>query len=380
MAQQSAYDQQYLLYETRPISIQRQLDRAQFLSQNQNFVGLLAAAPIVPTQNTNPVVYPLYQLGYSPGQTVVVLPTQVANPTPIHNQHNRTSDHTYSMFTETDLPAMLFRLEPYQDIYKQGDDDIPVPVLHDAASNQPIRNTRGATLRYFSFLPRYISHDVSGALLEFWFRTDYRLEMNDIIMRMETGPNGLVSKNTLNMRRNRFRTAINASSWNDCRTYPPRNDLDIVRQLTADQICLNTNMHVDRASGRLLKPVFDNIRCQAVSQTGWIDSGLPMDIFLAGVITTIPTRRMVGILTLTDRVQTLAQILGHGNAWDNYKLLSRDDAPPWWNDRTRDRGGDQGRRIDEIDGLTHEEFMQGAIGSSNDIGIAKRAKTRGWPV
>jgi len=284
------------------------------------------------------------------------------------------------MFTAADLPPLLFRIEPYKERFRIGNDDIPVPVLHDQATNRPVVTNRGATLRFFSFLPRYISHTVPGALLEFWFRLDYRLEMNDILMRIESPPGNMVRANTLNMRRNRFRHTINVQAWMDCRTFPPQHDLDVARQYSAYQICLNTCMKVDLANSRFLKPTFNNISCQPNALTGWVDAGIAGDYFLTQVVTSIPTRRMVGILALLQRTQELAIVLGHGNAWDNYKYLSEDDAPPWWNDRRKGQGQADGRGIDEIDGWTWRDWMVNEVGADMEVGIARRAKTRGQTV
>lgn len=275
---------------------------------------------------------------------------------------------------------VLFQIEPNRDMFKIGNDDVPVPVLYDASTNRPVVTNRGATLRYFSFLPRYIAHDICGALLEFWFRLDYRLEMNDILMRIESPPATMVRANTLNMRRNRFRDNINVNAWMDCRTFAPQHDLDVVRQYSEHQICLNTCMKVDLARQRFLKPVFSDISCRPVSRLGYVDAGLPLGAFLQQLVTTVPTRRMIGTMALLQQTQELAVILGHGSSWDNYKYLSEDDAPPWWNDRRKGEGQANGRRMRELGYRTWREWMVSEVGQDMEVGIAKRAKTRGWQV
>jgi len=327
-------------------------------------------------QLQNRVTYPPYQLNYHNG-TMVVSSLQ---PPPVPNQHEHFSPHTYSMFTERDLPLELFRIEPPRDRFKVGNDDIPVPMLYDSSTNTQVVTNRGASLRYFSFLPRYIAQNVSGALLEYWFRLDYRLEMNDILMRIETPPNGRVTANTLNMRRNRFRAAINVNSWMDCRTFPPQHDLDVVRRYTEYQICLNTCLEVDLPGNMFLKPSFNDVLCTPASRMGYIDAGCASDAFLSRRVTNIPTRRMIGIMSLLQKTQDLAIFLGHGNGWDNYSRLAANDAPPWWNDRRQGVGQAQGRPIAFLSDWTWRQWMVSEVGSDMQVGIAKRARTRGWRV
>lgn len=72
----------------------------------------------------------------------------------------------------------------------------------------------GGTSYAVFFLPRYIAKDIPGYILEVWFRLDHRLEMNDILMRIERDNYGSVpSGNTLSMRRICFRETFGASAW-----------------------------------------------------------------------------------------------------------------------------------------------------------------------
>jgi len=206
--------------------------------------------------------------------------------------------------------------------------------------------------------------------------------MNDILMRIETPPSGMVSSNTLNMRRNRFRNNINVNAWMDCRNFPPRHDVDVVRRYSELQICLNTCMEVDGVG--FLKPSFNNIACQPESLVGYLPALISGDHFLRNLVSSIPTRRMVGMMALLKETQELAVDLGHGTAWDNYKLLADVDAPPWWNDRRQGVGQVPGRRIGRLgpqgEPLTWEEWMIDQVGEDMQVGIAKRAKTRGQKV
>lgn len=163
--------------------------------------------------------------------------------------------------------------------------------------------SQGNTVRYFALLPRYIAHDVSGALVEFWFRLDHRLKMNDILDRMEPHAGSPhPTANLLNMRRGRFREDIKVLASSASRPLPTRKDIDIIGKLNQLQVCFNTSMKVDLDAGRFWKPSFPGPRYKA--ETGrkhelkYIDARLPLDHFLQDLITTIPTRRMIGFLLL----------------------------------------------------------------------------------
>ncbi|KAK5945389.1 hypothetical protein PMZ80_002594 [Knufia obscura] len=380
-------------WESGRVTVRRALARSGGLSVNSPYVHT-DPAPQLPEVNqdlsADPTRYPNYHrvphsLGYNPGETIVFRPTDVANPPPVQNQHQYTSDHTYSNFSSADLPPILFRLEPYHDIFRYGARDIDVPFLYDATTRQQIVTRRGARLRFFSFLPRYISWNVEGALLEFWFRLDHRLEMNDILMRIESGgtgnPAAANARNTFNMRRLRFRNEVGIMAWNDCRTWPVKNDVAYIGSLTPEQICLNTSMIVDVPNRRFLKPVFSDAAC--TDQVGYMDAGLRFGHFLHSLVTTVPSRRMLAGIMLKHRVQELAILQDRGYRPDNWTTLDRRDEPGWWNDRTAGNreNAEEEREIDELEGsYTHREWMEISVGRNMHVGIAKRAKTRGWTV
>lgn len=360
---------------------------------NQAPLNLVANHASHPREYYAPYTTHHTHLGYQPGMTRVYRPRAQADPAPVHNQHELTSpNHTYHRFTASDLPPILFRLEPFRDTFRDNrGNDMPVPILCYGDTGLPVVTYRGATLRFFSFLPRYIAHSVPGALLEFWFRLDYRLEMNDILMRIETQPSNRVTANSLNMRRVRFRDAINVNAWMDCRTFPVQHDLDVVRTYSEYQICFNTCMkiHLPGQPGQeYFKPVFNNISCQQTALVGYVgardpttNARLPIEFFIQNPVTTFPTHRMIGIMCLLHQTQQLAIDLNHGNSWDNYKLLAEADAPPWWSDRRAGSRQAAGRQIGLIGDLTWKDWMTAVIGDDRDDDfIAKRARTRGQPV
>lgn len=373
----NGYDLHKARYEAMALTVVEAERRSRLISLNWDPLPQQPAQMIPPAMQHTPINYPPYVRGYPDNATRMALPPHIADPAPVVDQFQHTSWHPYHMFDATDLPALLFRLEPSADIHS----GIPVPVLIDAQTQLPVLNFENKALRYFSFLPRHIASSISGALLEFWFRLDYRLEMNDIRHRISPDDTGMrPSLNALSMKRTRWREGFSALAWKDCRTWPVRGDLERVGRLSMLQISFNTTMIVDWPNRRLLKPVFDNIACKSQHVIGYANAGLPLNVFLSDVVTTIPTRRMYGILTLRWRLQQLAWLVGHGDSPENYLHLSNDLQPRWWNDR-RPRAG--GRRAPErvilelADQFTHGEYMENEIGDDQEIGAPRSQQNRG---
>lgn len=332
------------------------------------------------------IYYPAYDLGYVPGSLIFYAPMHIANPPPIPEQFKYTSQHVYGDFSVVDLPDILFRLEAPPDRFndpENPDQDLPVPLLYDAATRQPITNSQGDGLRYFAFLPRYIAKDTPGCMLEFWFRLDFRLEMNDVRMRIERDGAGVIpSGNTLNMRRIRFRENLKAYAWGASRIWPVEGELKVLDDLTAHQICLNTSMEIDTRSLRLLKPTFDPLDVKCAAPLGYFPSGLKMDKFLADPSGPIPSQRMMSRMLLRRRLQTLVSIMRPGAAGISrlaWRSLDARDAPGWWTrgNKTAD-GSPKNRKIREIDNLTHKEYLEQEIGDVTRLGgITQRNKVKG---
>ncbi|KAL1984448.1 hypothetical protein VTN96DRAFT_9142 [Rasamsonia emersonii] len=84
----------------------------------------------------------------------------------------------HSRFSAARLPPILFRLDPPSQPKQTGH------IFPLREGGKIVTNADGTPLRNFSFLPRYISVQVPGWLLEYWSRTDPRLTYKDIIARM----------------------------------------------------------------------------------------------------------------------------------------------------------------------------------------------------
>jgi hypothetical protein len=234
------------------------------------------------------------------------------------------SSHPYEHhISSTNLAPILFQLEPGPNQFA----GVKVPRLADLAGNVVVTD-EGRELRFFSFLPRYIPYDISGVLLEFWFRLDPRLEPSDILDRMaiSTKAKRKPKSNALNNRRARLRALINARSWFPGRKNPCENEVELLENLSMAQILYNTSMIV--SGGTLRVP-----RLQDNKIVDYIDSTLPLSHFLLSGPINAPSHRMLHTAGLRRRLQALALLKGHGNESDNWTRLGFADLPGWWHDR-----------------------------------------------
>lgn len=232
----TGYDESLqLLPQVAQPTVQSATALSRVLKHDSQYVRAQVINP-VNILNYIPRQAPVYNPFHTNGSTHWILPAHVANPAPVNDQFMNTSSHMYEMFSEADLPPILFRLEPYTDRVR----DYPVPMLY-TPDRRPVVTARGDHLRYFQFLPRYISYQVPGWLLETWFRLDYRLQNADIVARIECAPGQAETKyNALNMKRTRVRDNLGVLTWSASRSWPSRGDVGVVGQLNPRQICFNS--------------------------------------------------------------------------------------------------------------------------------------------
>ena len=254
----------------------------------------------------------------------------------LNNPERFVVDHPYKSYLAWDNPPVnLFVLEPdYRDPLKRT----PVPLLCDENGNT-CRSPRDPKkeLRYFSFLPFRIPHNVDSLTLEFWFRLDPRLEPNDILDRMmDGGLKGVVKSNALSMRRQRLRKAINARAYSGGRVIPTSVELEGLQFLTSKQLLLNTSMLVHHNTlwiPRLKEPrLKEEVMSDGSIFIDYIDSRLPLSHFL-GNMDQIPSPRISMAICLRKRLQQVAIHRGFGSESMNWLQLGNEDQPTSWNDR-----------------------------------------------
>jgi hypothetical protein len=303
------------------------------------------SAPMAnPPQQT---IFPAYNMGYNPNNP----PAAIAQPIPAAPPGGASSTHDYQALSEQNLHPLLFQIEPDPQVYGYG----PVPLLFDAQTNQPVFG-RDPTrqLRFFSFLPRWINVNIHGELMELWFRLDPRLQLSDIGDRINVPTTQKIPNlNSFNMRRIRFRSLIGVPPFLPGRNKPVKGDVEWIGLMAKQQILLNTAMMIDLVNERLLKPI---IRSGQIAS--YVDTGLPLDYFITGFPRpiNIPSDRQLVILRLRRRLQHLATLQGLGNLTTNYLQLVDADLPSWWV-----RRGPPPRAINEIDGATHDRFVDDLV-------------------
>jgi hypothetical protein len=158
-----------------------------------------------------------------------------------------------------------------------------------------VKNADGAHLRDFPFLPRYISIDVPGWLLEYWFRTDQRLTYKDIIARMNGQAGDLPTENSLNMRREReARGPLSLSFWLKYNSQISRVELRRIEDWNFLQMSYNTTMVIEYmtpASSAWPRPLPYRLRARSL-----VDDApavyYPLDIFLENEKRHVPCPRM----------------------------------------------------------------------------------------
>lgn len=307
------------------------------------YATILSAPVANPPQQT---IFPAYNIGYDPNNP----PATIAQNIPAAPPGGASSAHAYHALSGQNLHPLLFQIEPYPDIVYGT-----VPLVIDAQTNLPVfgRNPN-RQLRFFAFLPRWINVNIHGELMEVWFRLDPRLQLSDICDRINVPTTQQIpNPNSFNMRRNRFRDLIGVPPFLPGRNKPLKGDVELIGLMAKEQILLNTTMMVDLYAERLLKPIIRSGRI-----TSYVDTGLPVDYFITGFPQPIdiPSDRQLVTLQLRRRLQNLASLQGLGNLTTNYLQLVDADLPSWWV-----RDGPPPRAIHEIDGATHDRFVDDLV-------------------
>ncbi|OAP56689.1 hypothetical protein AYL99_08801 [Fonsecaea erecta] len=347
---------------------------ASLLAQSQLSKPLSLNAPGVVVDGPNSIPIPMqspppqqpfpdYSLGYDPSIGVKFV-TQEIPAQPTNGQH---SSHPFHMLSGTNLHPVLFQLDPYPSTYSS----VGTPLLVNQATNQVEQGNKGRNLRYFSHLPRWISHNVSGMFMELWLRLDSRVDMGDILARIYVPPGTTMPQiNTFNMRRMRFRECILTPPFMSGRQHPSAMEVDLISKRTREQLLLNTSMTVDLPNNRLLKPVLVNDR----SIIGYVDSGLPIDYFLRGFPTPVPvpSDQQMLVLELRKRMQTVALRRGLGNGPDDYRLVPTDLHPAWWH-----KNAARDVIISDVDNKTHAKWIAEKLEEYPGVTRSGAQRTRG---
>ncbi len=243
-------------------------------------------------------------------------------------------------WSENNLPEILFYIELPASIY-EGLEKNPLledgkPVMSDGREPRHIRD--------FEVLPRNISLDVPGWLVEAWRHLDTRISYRDILDRQQEDPDlGLVkhSKNALqNHCRRECRKVLNSWVEYGRRDEPHRTEVEAIEGLTYENIVHNTTLNRCNAMpDRLVKVRLERRHDDGlyyavpleVTSTNRLETTLPLDHFLhggeAGEMTQSMSKAWEMYLILTERAEV------HG--LDHWSKLPRMCLPVSWYDRTR---------------------------------------------
>lgn len=176
--------------------------------------------------------------------------TFIADATPPDAYH--TCIHPYhEVFSETNIPPLLFRLEP-----PRTESFVSPKVSHLVEGGEAVKDQDGGYIRDFWFLPRYISKSPPAWLLEFWMRTDSRLSLRDIKARMAAPKSELPSDRALmNLRERGARRPLGLSCWSATGS-KSKAELERVARLSYDQISFNTTMRIEYSRNTDAIPIY----------------------------------------------------------------------------------------------------------------------------
>lgn len=252
-----------------------------------------------------------------------------------------TSDFPHKAeWSESNLPDVLFYIElpkfekeciKVADLIENGEtviSDGPVP-----------RN-----IREFDILPRNISLDVPGWLIEAWRRLDTRISYRDILDRQQSDPElGLkkLTKNALqNHCRRECRKVLNAWVEYGRRDEPHRTEVEAIEGLSYENIMYNTTLNrCESMPNRLIKVRLERRHEDGlfyaipfkVTEDNWRETTLPLDHFLANEHTMKMTTGMLAAFEMYLILMERARSHGH---W-HWSKLERNCLPITWYDRTK---------------------------------------------
>lgn len=251
-------------------------------------------------------------------------------------------------WSETNLPEILFYIKPPRSEY----DGLPVGFVEE--DGEPVKVGKlNKSLRDFPILPRRISLEVPGWLVETWRRIDPRITYPDILDRQVEDPElGLkkLDKNALqNHCRRECRMILGLWTNYERREVPHRTDVEAIECLSYQNILLNTVLNVspDRQD-RLTKLCLSrggldgcgkyNAKPCEVTAENWNETTFPLDHFVLKA--EVPSNglhpmdtSMLAAWELSLILQERARI--HGVS--HWKNLDDDCRPVSWFDRTANK-------------------------------------------
>jgi hypothetical protein len=269
------------------------------------------------------------------------------------NPYNETNKlYSEALWSESNHPNILGQLDPHpdRDLLKK---QIKVPSLIE--NGEVVRDSKNRPIRDFPFLPRFLSSKLEPFRYEAYFRMDPRLGYSDLWARMPSATrefdNAKVKSHGMELIR-KVRTRNNARCWGARAQKLPRRNVELVEQLTQEQIELNTTWNVTS----------DGIRQPGQSPTS---RPLPRNYFLApGENSHTLGPELRHARNELRRLQSIAQRKGR-NSWRDVT----EDHPYHW----AGRGGDNFRFKNvagDVDGLESRSVREAAVRLLEQAGMS----------
>ncbi|EXJ93122.1 hypothetical protein A1O3_01679 [Capronia epimyces CBS 606.96] len=258
-----------------------------------------------------------------------------------------TSDFPHkSVWSKENLPEVLLYLEPPPSRYS----GIKVEPLLD--NGVPVLGDGGTPLRALEVLPRHISVDVEGWLVETWRRIDSRIRYSDILDRMVADPTfgGIgLKKPSPNILQNNCgrgcRKLLNTWTGHINREEPHRTEVEAIEELTSHHLTYNTVLDVSELfPTRLVKvklvqrvdysPL--HVEKYEVSVTNWQHTTLPLDHFIRGAGPRVNNGMDNAKLTAWELLLVL-QERARNHDLQHWSKLPNSCLPVTWFERTRNK-------------------------------------------
>lgn len=242
-------------------------------------------------------------------------------------------------WSEIDLPDILFYIHPPTSQYE----GVKVENLIEDGEHVVSDAPDGHYIRQFEILPRNISLDVPGWMVEAWRRLDTRIGYQDILDRQYADPDLGLKKHTKNALQNHCRRECRKvlNTWVEYgrRDEPHRTEVEAIEGLSYDNIRLNTTLKPSEVFiGRLVKVrlerrVEDGLYYAApreVTTENWRETTLPLDHFLPDGQRREMTPKMHAALEMYLILMERAAVHGYVH----WSKLDRHCLPVTWYDRT----------------------------------------------
>ena len=251
------------------------------------------------------------------------------------------------MWSSEKLPEILFFLQPPVSRY------INKPIRFLSQTGKPVlakdANKKGAhPIKDFDILPRHISLDVPGWLIEAWRRTDFRIGYQDIIDRQESDDTLSLTKLKKNALQNHTRRECRKilNSWVEYgrRNEPHRTEVEAIEHLSYENIVNNTTLNVCRnfpnrlKKVRLVKKHEDGIWYAepfVVTRENYLETTLPLNHFQHKDYEKEMTPAMEAAFEMYLILMERAKL--HG--LDHWSKLQKQCLPVSWFDRVKDKTG-----------------------------------------